>query len=288
MKARIKKLHLTHVYRQKNQLDAAALCRIRTGTQTEADLRRFNENVRRTPPLDATVLSVFNAEVDRLNNVMLGQVQGDEHVFTATRTGTFLKKRKHEQIYQEELTLRIGCRVLIRENGKYETPKREWDGVDSRTVEYVNGDTGLYRGLDSKERLIINLDKGNRRIRLPKSKVSDIRYAREDEIRERDDGSLGAVPISVQKTDGTYKQYPISLGYALTIAKSQGQTLNKVHLILPPTEWMEKVKPEGLIYVALSRCTDMNNVTISRPLEHTDIWAKEDLEIREGPQMELL
>jgi hypothetical protein len=295
MKATIKQFSLTKIFRQKNPEDGALLCRIRTATQTEADLKRLSQNVRRTPPHDATVLSVFNAEVNKINDLMLQQVRGEEHVFHETRTGSFKKgKRAKEYIYQPELTLRIGCRVLIRENGKYETPKREWDGIESRVVEYVNGDTAIYRGLDKHGKLILRLESGSRRtIRLAVSKVPDTRYVREVVKVEQTDDETGDTVlveqvVSKQVSDGTYSQYPISLGYALTIHKSQGQTLNKVHIILPPAAWMKDKRVEGIVYVGLSRCTDLNNVTLSRPLEHTDIWAKKELDIPDGQQYELL
>lgn len=293
MKAIIKQFALTTIFRQKNPEEGNLLCRVRSGTQTDKDLAYLSRFVSRTPPPDATVLSVFNAEVNRINDMMLMQVNGDEHVFTEERTGSFKKgKRQYDRIYQPEITLRIGCRVLIRENGKYETPKREWDGVDSRTVEYVNGDSGRYLGLCRDDKLIIVLDSSGRTIRIGRSKVPDIRYEKGTEIRTFTDQESGEefqeeVTVSRQKTEGTYSQYPISLGYAQTIHKSQGQTLNKVHVILPPKDWMKQMKLTGLIYVALSRVKELKNLSLSRELTHEDIWAAPELDIPDGQQYDL-
>jgi hypothetical protein len=55
----------------------------------------------------------------------------------------------------------------------------------------------------------------------------------------------------------TRRQFPIKPAYAMTINKSQGQTLNHVGLYLP-----QPVFGHGQIYVALSRCTNPQNLKI--------------------------
>ncbi|KAA6403344.1 MAG: putative ATP-dependent DNA helicase PIF1 [Streblomastix strix] len=77
-------------------------------------------------------------------------------------------------------------------------------------------------------------------------------------------GTVVFVPkMDITSTDTDYPfilhrhQFPLKLGYAMTINKSQGQTLNKVGIHL-----RQQVFTHGQLYVALSRCRKMNDLKI--------------------------
>jgi hypothetical protein len=70
------------------------------------------------------------------------------------------------------------------------------------------------------------------------------------------------------------RQFPIKLAFALTINKSQGQTLSKIGLYLP-----RPIFNHGGLYVALSRATDPSQV---KALIRQDISIQGDFEDLEG------
>jgi hypothetical protein len=67
-------------------------------------------------------------------------------------------------------------------------------------------------------------------------------------------------------------QFPINVAFAMTIHKSEGQTLQQVGLYLP-----DPVFTHGMLYTALSRCTTRKGVTVllgvnQRPPDKHEGW----------------
>ena len=67
-------------------------------------------------------------------------------------------------------------------------------------------------------------------------------------------------------------QFPINVAFAMTIHKSEGQTLQQVGLYLP-----DPVYTHGMLYTALSRCTTRKGVTVllgvnQRPPGESEGW----------------
>jgi hypothetical protein len=65
---------------------------------------------------------------------------------------------------------------------------------------------------------------------------------------------------------GTFTQYPLRLAWAITIHKSQGQTFERVLIDLGRGAFAP-----GQTYVALSRCTPLEGVVLSRPVTPRDM-----------------
>ena len=71
---------------------------------------------------------------------------------------------------------------------------------------------------------------------------------------------------------GSFAQYPIKLAWAITIHKSQGQTFDKVIIDLGYGAFTH-----GQLYVALSRCTCLDGISLKRPVTHSDIIFDESI-----------
>ena len=70
----------------------------------------------------------------------------------------------------------------------------------------------------------------------------------------------GELRLTTRKT-GHFRQLPLAPAYAMTIHKAQGQTLNRIHLVLG-----RGCFAHGQLYTALSRVRKLTDLTLDRPI----------------------
>ena len=150
------------------------------------------------------------------------------------------------------LILAEGARVMVTRNGQG----------------YVNGSLGTLRSFDARAELwngevvpaiAIELDRGFT-VNVPREDKEIIGY------ETNDDGKL------VKNVLATVSQFPLELGYAWTIHKSQGQTLDRACIDLGRGAFAH-----GQTYVALSRLTSGEGLYLSAPLTKSDLLLDPDV-----------
>ena len=124
---------------------------------------------------------------------------------------------------------------------------------------WINGTIGKVVQL-SEDSISVELAGSGKLVDVERVKWPDYRYSWNDATNEIE-----------RREIGSYTQFPLVLGWAITIHKSQGRTIERVHLDLGGGAF-----ETGQTYVALSRCRAFEGLTLSRPLTSTDIMVDEE------------
>lgn len=188
-------------------------------------------------------LTTTNARAREINAARLDELDGPEHVFTAEVTGEGFDR---ESLPTDlELRLREGAQVLFVKNDS----QHRW----------VNGTFGKVVGLDENAVDVEVCAKGHHfRYRVERETWDSRRY--------KFDPASGRITSEVV---GKLTQYPVRPAWAITIHKSQGQTLERIVV-----DMAEGAFEHGQVYVALSRCPTLQGITLA-----TEIWPNDVLKV---------
>jgi len=232
---------LTTAFRQHDEGYLDLLGRVRTGTLDEADLAQLNracDDDDWDPESPAVYLTPYRAAVDATNERALAAVDGPAVTFRASAEGEV--RPGDWAVFDEQLTVKQGARVVATIND----PAGRW----------VNGSTGVVTLAEADADAIgVRFDGRRHSIGVERMTITLQRPGVSgEEFHMEDVGSL--------------TQFPLRLGWAMTIHKAQGLTLDRVHLDLARGAFAP-----GQAYVALSRVRSHADLRLGRPVRRGDI-----------------
>lgn len=227
-----KVVELTDVKRQSDVEFVHELNKVRIGDFSSYEY--FNQFVNEQPDYsNAVCICGTNAEADKINNDYLDELSGVERAFRSIKEG-----RVPVGYADDVIVLKLGSRVIFTAN-------------DNVKGYYKNGSFGVVKAFHENSILVTITDEGRERdVEVFKQKVSVYSYTATG-------GSLS------KKEVGSVTQYPLRVGKAITIHKSQGQTFENV--IISPT-----IFAAGQLYVALSRVKSPDGLTLLKEIGPSD------------------
>ncbi len=234
---------LNRIYRQNDAEWIHALNNIRNGVDIDTTLHYLNKRHQQYDPDEMMCLFCTNALVDQRNSQMLGTLTTPMMEYPTEITGNIDTKSLN---IDPVLKLKTGARVLITRNDKH--------------GDYINGTTGELIGFDYVHQVLAVQKDDEKTVYIPKYTWEKIRYERS----VNKNGVESFEPVII----GTAKQYPVKLGWAYTVHKSQGMTLDKA-LIVRGNGFFAP----GQLYVALSRLRTYEGLFLHQPLLKKDVIA---------------
>lgn len=236
----IQPVHLARVRRQVDPEFIEALNRIRVGEDCRDAVALLNRRCQRDRegPMEGIYLVPTNAAARTINTRELDGLAGVIKLYEASVTGTTPVNRWRLPA-PDRLELKVGAKVMFVKNNK---PK------------WINGDIGTITGMED-DHVLVRKDSSDNIVTVGRETWQKLKYIYDYATKKIQ-----------REIVGTYEQLPLTLGWAITIHKSQGLTLDKVILDLGDGAFVE-----GQTYVALSRVRSTGGMCLVRPISMGDV-----------------
>lgn len=223
-----KLIQLKVIYRQDDPVFIEMLNHVRKGKLTKNDIKLLDERVEPdySPGVKDSVLTVMthNKMTNEWNDMQFGKLKTKIFYFGGEKSRGWYG----DTPVPEDLYLKKGARVMFQRN-------------DNEGKKYQNGTLGWVEDV-SYTRIKIRTDSG-----VPVNVETALWEQNEYYVDEK-------TKEIKTRVKGTFRQYPLKLAWAVSIHKSQGLTFDELAIEA------SKAFTYGQVYVALSRCTNLDGI----------------------------
>ncbi len=233
-------IELDKIYRQKEQSFVDLLNKVRNNNLDAESLEllnsHYNANITQHDYQTNITLTTHNKKADEINAAALNALPDKAYKFICKVDGSFNEKNYPAD---ETLILKKGTRVMFLKNN---TEKN-----------YYNGKIGIVTFIND-EKIKVKCEDDFAEIEVIKEVWTNVTFQVDKTTKHINEEIVG-----------TFTQYPLRLAWAITIHKSQGLTFSK--LIIDAAEAFSA----GQVYVALSRCSNLNGLTLSSKIDKSSL-----------------
>ncbi len=239
LKGGFEKVELTEVYRQSDEELLRHLKDLRQNRNLAETIDYFNRAEKYAPDFLTTAITItpYRQVAENINRTRLAKLDSKERSYEAQLNGFF--EQMQDTPAPKNLVLKEGALVVFNKNNY---------------PDYINGTSGMVVKLDERS-IVVRCLQDDKYVTVRREEWKSFVYDIDEETGE----------VS-EKESGSFIQYPLQLGYALTIHKAQGKTLDRVIVDIDKGTFAH-----GQLYVALSRTRKKKDMLIKRSISDEDI-----------------
>ncbi len=220
---------------------------VRLGKNLESSINMINKTCH-NPEFDtesSLIITSRKYRAEQINDEMLSRIDGPI---------TAAKSKEHGELNENDLPAPRELRV--KEDSKVMFIKNDPDG------RWVNGTIGVVIDCSDKNKKVIKVKVDNEVFKVKREEWNKVRYVYDEYNDEME-----------EEVVSSFKQFPLKLGWAVTIHKAQGLTLDSCSVDLG-----EGAFATGQAYVALSRCKTLDSINLYRELKVRDALVDPDIQ----------
>lgn len=220
---------------------------VRLGKNLKSSINMINKTCH-NPEFDtesSLIITSRKYRAEQINDEMLNRIDGPT---------TAVKSKEQGELNENDLPAPRELRV--KEDAKVMFIKNDPDG------RWVNGTIGVVIDCSDKNKKVIKVKVDKEVFKVKREEWNKVRYVYDEYNDEME-----------EEVVSSFKQFPLKLGWAVTIHKAQGLTLDSCSVDLG-----EGAFATGQAYVALSRCKTLDALNLYRELKVQDALVDPDIQ----------